>query len=115
MVNPGRYNIIVYKGTTFALSPTWKIGGNAVDLTGYSVDMQVRLATDSAIIVELSTGNGRAVITSSTGRVDLTLTASETATLPAGNYKYDLNYTSPDLTVTKILQGAFVISESVTM
>jgi hypothetical protein len=76
--------------------------------------MQVRAASDTAVIVELSTSNGRIVITPSAGRITLTLSAAETAALDAGTYMYDLNITAPDSTVTKILQGAFVVSNSVT-
>ena len=113
-MNPGRYNINVYKGTTFTLAPVWKIDNLPVDITGYTADMQVRYATDTAIIVELSTANGRAVISGALGKVTLTLTASQTAALAANNYIYDLNLTAPDSTVTKILTGAFVVAESVT-
>lgn len=104
----------MYKGTTFTLSPVWKINNSPVLMQGYTADMQVRAATDTDIVVELSTGNGRAVITGSDGKVTLTLTATETAALTAGTYIYDLNVTAPDATVTKLLQGAFVINESVT-
>ena len=113
-MNPGRYNINVYKGTTFTLAPVWKIDNLPVDITGYTADMQVRYATDTAIIVELSTSNGCAVISGALGKVTLTLTASQTAALAANNYIYDLNLTAPDSTVTKILTGAFVVAESVT-
>jgi len=113
-LNPGRYNINVYKGTTFTLAPVWKIGGNVVLLQSYTAIMQVRAASDTAVIVELSTSNGRIVITPSAGRITLTLSAAETAALDAGTYMYDLNITAPDSTVTKILQGAFVVSNSVT-
>ena len=114
MANPGRYNINIYKGTTFTLAPVWKIDNSPVLMQGYSANMQVRAATDTAVIITLSTANGRAVITGSQGKTTLTLTASETAALPAGTYIYDLNLTAPDTTVTKILQGAFVVNESVT-
>ena len=113
-MNPGRYNITVYKGTTFQLSPVWKVDNLPVNLTGYTADMQVRQFTDSAILVELSTTNGRIVITPALGQVALTLTAAQTAALTSGNYQYDLNLTSPDGIVYKILQGAFVILDSVT-
>jgi hypothetical protein len=115
VANPGRYNINVYKGTTFSLAPVWKIGGTPVNMTGYTADMQVRAASDTAIVVQMSTANGRAVITPALGKTTITLTAVQTAALTAGTYIYDLNLTAPDSTVTKILQGAFVISESVTM
>ena len=113
-MNPGRYNITVYNGTTFSLSPSWQINNVAVNLTGYTADMQVRDVSNN-LIVELSTSNGHAVITPATGTVTLTLSATETAagTLPAGNYTYDLNLTAPDTTVYKILQGVFVVNASV--
>lgn len=113
-MNPGRYNINVYKGTTFSLAPAWKIDNLPVNITGYTADMQVRATADSAIIVELSTSNGRAVISGALGQTTLKLTATETAALAAGNYFYDLNLTSPSAVVTKILQGSFVVEESVT-
>lgn len=114
-MNPGRYNLSVYKGTTFELKPVWKIGGVPVILQGYTADMQVRYATDTAIIVELSTANGRITIDSAYGRVNLKLTATETAALPSGTYQYDLNLTDTATGIVyKILQGVFIINESVT-
>ena len=114
-MNPGRYNITVYQGTTFQLSPVWKIGGVPVIMSNYSADMQVRASTDTAIIVELSTSNGKITIDSAYGRVNLNLTAAQTAALTAGVYQYDLNLTDNDAGVTyKILQGAFVVAASVT-
>ena len=112
-MNPGRYNITVYKGTTFQLSPTWKVDNLPVDLTGYSAAMQVRDVSNN-LITEISTANGRATIDGALGTVNLTLTATQTAALTAGNYNYDLNLTSPGSVVYKILQGAFIINASVT-
>jgi len=114
MPNPGRYNITVYKGTTFTLSPVWKIGGYVVNLTGYSAKMQVRAATDASVLVELSTANGKIVIDAGLGKLTLTLTAAQTAALTSGKYFYDLNLTAPDATVTKILEGVFLVNDSVT-
>lgn len=113
-MNPGRYNISVYQGTTFTLAPVWKIDGLPVNLSGYTADMQVRAATDQPIIIELSTANGRAVINGALGQVTLTLTATETAALAEGTYMYDLNFTAPNTTVTKILTGNFTVQASVT-
>ena len=112
--SPGRYNITIYNGTTFSLAPVWKINGSPVNLTGYSADMQVRAATDTSIVVELSTSNGAAVITPGLGQTTLTLTAAQTTAIPAGIYIYDLNLTAPDSSTTKILAGAFVVLASVT-
>lgn len=113
-MNPGRYNITVYNGTTFSLAPSWIINNVPVNLTGYSADMQVRDVSNN-LIVEMSTANGRAVITAATGTITFTLTATETSAvnLPAGTYSYDINLTAPDTTVYKILQGVFVVNASV--
>ena len=114
-MNPGRYNLAVYQGTTFDLKPVWKIGGVPVNLTNYSADMQVRAATDTAVIVEFSTATGGATIDAAYGRINLHLTAAQTAALTSGTYQYDLNLTNnTDGSVYKILQGTFVVNASVT-
>jgi hypothetical protein len=113
-MNPGRYNISVIQGTTFDLKPVWKIGGVAVTLSNYSADMQVRYATDTAIIVELSTANGKITIDSAYGRINLHLSASETAALAPGTYQYQLNITDIDANVTyAILTGNFTVVAAV--
>ena len=114
-MNPGRYNITVYNGTTFALSPVWKVDNLPVNLTGYSAKMQVRDISGN-LIVELSTANGKITITPALGQVNLALTATQTAsgTLAAGNYNYDLNLTDSASNVYKILEGAFAVKASVT-
>ena len=110
-MNPGRYNISVVQGTTFQLSPSWLIDNLPVDLTGYTADMQVRDVSNN-LITELSTANGRIVLTPTQGIINLTLTAAQTAALAVGNYNYGLNLTAPGGAVYQILQGAFVISAS---
>lgn len=111
-MNPGRYNITVYKGTTFQLSPSWNIDNLPVDLTGYSADMQVRDVSNN-LITEISTANGRATLTPALGTVNLTLTASQTAALAAGVYNYALNLTDSASNVYQILNGTFTVNASV--
>jgi flagellar hook assembly protein FlgD len=112
-VTPGRYNINVVNGTTFTLAPIWNINNLAVNLTGYSADMQVRDVSNN-LIVELSTANGKAVVSPGLGQVTFTLTATQTsvANLPAGNYTYAINYTDSASNVYQILTGAFVVTTS---
>lgn len=76
--------------------------------------MQVRQFTDSAVTVELSTANGKIVIAPALGQINMTLTAAQTAAIDANTYQYDLNLTAPDGYVYKILQGSFVVNNSVT-
>jgi len=113
-VNPGRYNITVVNGTTFALSPQWLIDNLPVNLTGYSADMQVRDVSNN-LVVELSTANGEITINAALGQVNLNLTSTQTSAgnLPAGNYTYALNLTDSANNVYQILQGSFAVSASV--
>ena len=111
-MTPGRYNITVVNGTTFTLAPIWNINNLAVNLTGYSADMQVRDVSNN-LITEMSTANGRATIAAGLGQVTFTLTASQTAALTPGNYNYAINYTDSAGNVYQILNGAFTVAESV--
>ena len=112
-MNPGRYNITVVQGTTFTLSPQWLINNLAVDLTGYSAQMQVRQFTDSpSPLTTASTANGKIVIDGALGQINITLTATETATFPVNNYIYSLQLTSPGNVVTELLNGNFIVSPS---
>ena len=114
-MNPGRYNITVYQGTTFQLSPQWLIDNLPVNLTGYSATMQVRKFTSSPTpLVTASTSNGLIAINAAQGQIAISIPAATTATWPADNYMYDLNLTAPDgVTVYKILTGTFVVAASV--
>lgn len=113
-MNPGRYNITVVNGTTFQLSPVWKVDNLPVDLTGYTADMQVRDISNN-LIVELTISNGKISIAPALGQVNLTLTATQTsaANLPVGNYTYALNLTSSGGIVYQILTGNFIVAASV--
>ena len=112
-MNPGRYNITVVQGTTFTLSPQWLINNLAVNLTGYSATMQVRQFTDSPTpLTTASTANGKIVINGALGQINITLSATETATYTVGNYIYSLQLTSSGGVVTEILNGNFVVSPS---
>ena len=112
-MNPGRYNITVVKGTTFTLSPEWLINNLAVDITGYSAQMQVRQFVDSVTpLTTASTANGKIVLEGALGKINIELTATETATYPVNNYIYSLQLTSPGGFVTELLNGNFIVSAS---
>lgn len=114
-MNPGKYNITLWQGSTWSVTPVWKINGVAVDVTGYSAKMQVRTdASSASVIVELSSANGRIVVGTTDGSFALTLSNTVTAALAEGQYVYDLEVTAPDGTVTKLLRGAFSVVPEVT-
>lgn len=114
-MKPGKYNIKFYRATTLDITASWLIDSVPVNMDGYTGDMQVRVTPDSGTIVtEFTTENGGLVLNAVTGSIEITMAAEDTALLPLGQYQYDLNVTSPEGVVTKLLRGGFVVLDPVT-
>jgi hypothetical protein len=69
------------------------------------------LVTDPAI--SLTTTNGRIAFAAG-GQVTLTISATDTAELTPNRYSYDLEFEDLTGTVTRILEGKFVVRPEVT-
>jgi len=74
----------------------------------------------STTTVVASTANGRMVLTALTGRINaltgrinVTIDATTTGDIPAGRYAYDLVLNSGS-TITRILEGKFIVTGAVT-
>lgn len=109
----GTYNIICEQGATFQRSISVVNADNTEpDYNASTARMQVRPTVDSAtIIIELTTENGRITLLNNT--ITLDINADDTAALPTGAYKYDLEIqTSAD--VIRLVQGSFTVSPEVT-
>ena len=109
------------QGVTFAWQATWQveqvIGSGVfvpVDLTNYTAKMQLRKNFGSPIVLELNTSNGRIVLGGALGTITLEIAAADSAVVPPGVYKYDLDLTSAGGT-TKFLTGLFEIVGSITL
>lgn len=101
-------------GTSFERTVQITSDGTApVDLTGYTGRMQARVSPASAVVLELTTTNGGISIDGPAGAVTLRLAAAATD-IAAQRLVYDVNLTSPDGFVSRILAGEFVILASVT-
>ena len=116
-------DICIFQGATFSQTLFWEVGTppTPVNLTGYTAKLQVRSTHDSkAIILELSTSNGRITLGTggdfTTGAINLFISATDTAQLSVcDNTKpvYDLEMTSGSV-VSRILQGNVIIAPEVT-
>jgi hypothetical protein len=73
-----------------------------VDLVGSTAQLMIRDAA-GALLLELSTGNGRLV--ASDGRLVITLSAAETAAITWRSARYDLELTMSNGDVTRWAQG----------
>jgi hypothetical protein len=118
----GIYNITCQQGSSFvrvirieypdAIDPTIF---HPFDLTDYSARMQVRRTVSSATeMISLdSDDNGIEITSAEDGEITITMTSTQTATLTSDGV-YDLEIISPDIFVTRILQGEFRLSLEVT-
>jgi hypothetical protein len=61
-----------------------------------------------------STLNAAITLGGTAGTILITVAAAYTESLPAATYVYDLELTSSDSTVTRILEGQFVVTPEVT-
>tara|TARA_B100000929_G_scaffold274504_1_gene247707 strand:- start:890 stop:1225 length:336 start_codon:yes stop_codon:yes gene_type:complete len=107
----GTYNFIMEQGATFSRQLTVKEDGSAMDLTGYSVASKFRSTHDSSTVVGTFTCT---VTSASGGQITMAMTASTTADIEEGMYKYDLEITSGSGTVTRLLEGDITVNPEVT-
>lgn len=114
----GLYDMVCEQGATFSRTITWKdAAGDPVNLTGYSARMQVRPSlTSDEITLELTSTNGEITFPSplSSGKILITVAATDTADLAASKGVYDLELESSGGVVTRLLQGSFTIVAEVT-
>lgn len=112
----GRYDIDLDQGATFTRQITWKTGtpAAAVNITGYSARMDVKSMT-GALLMTLSTDNGRISLGGAAGTVTLTISATHTNTMMHGIHVYDLEMTSGGGVVTRLLEGELRVRRQITL
>jgi hypothetical protein len=109
------YNGTINQGSDWFLTLIYKdSSGTAINLTGYTANMQLRVNANSTTAnLTLSTGSG-ITITGATGTIAIHATATQTAALLAQNYVYDLEIRSSGGIVTRLIQGTLNVSAEVT-
>ena len=113
-----KYNLICDQATTFTFQFQVQnnVSGTATpwNLTGYTGTMTVRpFVGASTTTVVASTANGRMVFDALNGRITVTIDSTTTGAIDAGRYAYDLILNSGG-TITRILEGKFVVTGAVT-
>ena len=113
-----KYNLVCDQATTFNFQ--FQIQNNVSgtttpwNLTGYTGTMTVRpFVGASTTTVVASTANGRMVFDALNGRITVTIDATTTGAIDAGRYSYDLIVDSGG-TITRLLEGKFVVTGAVT-
>ena len=105
-----KVNLIIDQGSHFIQDiQIFDTSNNAVDLTTYTGEAQVRKAYSSSTFVPFT------VTTAANGIVQFQMNAANTNTLAAGQYVWDCELT--ELTsgiVTRIVEGVVTVTPSVT-
>ena len=110
-----KFNLVCDQATTFNFQFQILNDTTPWNLTGYTGTMTVRpFVGANTTTVVASTANGRMVFDNLNGRITVTLAASITEDITAGRYAYDLILDSGG-TITRILEGKFVVTPAVTV
>jgi hypothetical protein len=107
----------IEKGATYSHTVYWRAADKTtpIDITNCSAKMQIRPSVDSSVLLgELSTANGRIILTGNTGKVELSIPSTDTGGLVATkDAVYDLEIYFPTRTV-RLIEGKVTIKEEVT-
>jgi hypothetical protein len=114
-----KYNLVCEQATTFNFQFVIQDESNGVvtpwNLTGYTGTMTVRpFVGSNTTTLSLTTANGGVTLEGISGRVVVNISATTTADLTPSRYSYDLVVSSGG-TVTRILEGRFVVTGGVTV
>ena len=104
-------NLTVDQGADFsALIDIADSTGNILNLTGYTVAGQVRKNYDSTAYTQF----GATVSNATGGVITILLTDTQTRSMTAGRYVYDVEITSSGGEVTRVLEGQVEVTPEVT-
>lgn len=104
-------NIFIDQGATFSTTVTVSdLNGDPFDLLDYTSSAQIRKTYDSTTATDFTSSID---VDTTTGQITLELSASQTASLEAGRYVYDLIITSSGGTKTRVVEGIATVMPSV--
>ena len=99
----------VVRGATWNRTVTWAdASNNPVDLTGGQIRYEVRQG--SMTLVELTLGTGIVMTDPTSGTFALSVSATQTAALPAGVLQHDI-WITLETTVTHLVCGRLAVGD----
>lgn len=108
------YDFEAGQGETFDRTLVWTLDDEPVNLSAYSVRMQVRRSYSSPTVVfSLTEGDG-ITVDDEAGSINLFISATDTAAAHAGEYVYDIELEDSEGIVDRFLEGKFSLSPEVT-
>jgi len=110
-------NLLLDQGSTFSTTITgYDIDGNLLNLTGYSVRAKIKAnySTGTSLVdITTSIQSGTAGDGYVSGKIDLSLTATQTSDLMANDWRYDVEVYS-GINVIRVQQGLVRINPEIT-
>ena len=103
------YSLTAHRKCDFNRVFEVKISGNIQDLTGYSFTARISPNYHSDDVTNLTT----AIVSAGDGTFSISLTDAQTETLKPGKYVYDVIMTDTGGFKTKLLEGDFIVEDSV--
>ena len=104
-------DITADQGSNFSSEVTVvEIDDSPIDLTNYTARGQIRRSYTSST----STSFVTAINSPTSGTVSISLTAATTSAMKAGRYLYDIEIISSTNVVTRVIEGQFILTPSVT-
>ena len=110
------YNTTIDQGADWYFNITYADpNGTPINITGSSAKCQLRSNPNSpSAVLTLDSDTGGIDIIGAQGEVNLHATAAETGAIDEGTYFYDVEITSDQDVVTRLVQGQIVVSAEVT-
>lgn len=113
-MSAGVYKMTCNQGANLNQSLTWRNpNGTPIDLTGYTAQMRVARNKGGTLVLNPTSQNGEIVINGPAGNIQISVSAADTAEVESGIYVYEVDVTSGDGTVTRLLEGQFVVDGQV--
>ena len=104
-------NIYIDQGANFSNTITVNdASGNALNLDGYTAASQMRKSYQSSTAYNLNA----TVSNAAAGKVQISLSATQSGDVPAGRYLYDVEITSSGGAVTRVVEGIAIITPQIT-
>ncbi len=109
-------DLIINQGSTLEhVVSVQNSNGTAFDLTGYTVALKARPTVESStVLIDLSTANGKIVVSGLAGQITLNMTNAETSALTWRTGYYDMEITNSGGKVTRLISGIVTVFPEVT-
>lgn len=105
----GDLDLTIRKGCTFHKAFTWTDSASvAIDLTGWTINADVRRSANSGVVFDL----GANITSAAAGQFAFDITDEVTQTLPEGKYKYDVIFDKDDGTRSEpVMKGTLTVEQ----